>query len=64
VTARTLSIGRAEQQLPEPERETLLSNSTRTVQQDAARQGGSYRGIAQSAAQGLMTVHLNDRHAG
>ena len=48
--ARSLALGRAQEQLPEPQSKALLSDAARTVKQNAARKCASERGQPQALA--------------
>jgi hypothetical protein len=55
---------RAEQKLAEPDREALLADPLRTMEQYAGREGASPRGCGQPSTKGFMAVERDEGHAG
>jgi hypothetical protein len=54
---------RTHEALPKPEREALLADAGRAVQEQRARQGVSTDGIVEPLAEHLMAMNGEQRHA-
>ena len=53
----------AEQELPEPDGETLLPDAAGAVNQETGRKGSPAYRCPESAAKRVVAVQRNDRHA-
>ena len=60
--ARAIPVGRADEELADPEREPLLAHAARAVEEQAGGQAAARDGLRQALAQRVVAVEREDGH--